>query len=66
MRGATDEISRSSPATIFTFYCFNFGRSQASTILVGSIAALSTCSSLIRPSFPMRKFTRRAALYWSE
>ncbi len=44
---------------------FNFGRSQVSTIFVGSIASLSTCSSRIFPSFPIRKFTRRAALYLS-
>src|SRR5215472_13228877 len=46
-------------------YSFIFGRSQASTILDGSMAALSICSSLMWPSFPIRKFTRRAALYLS-
>jgi hypothetical protein len=40
-------------------------RSQASTIFVGSIASESTCSSRIFPSFPIRKLTRRAALYLS-
>src|SRR5580692_4867920 len=44
---------------------FSFGRWQASTIFVGSIASLSTCSSIIFPSLPIRKFTRRAAWYWS-
>jgi hypothetical protein len=44
---------------------FIFGLSQVSTIFVGSIASLSTCSSRIFPSFPIRKFTRRAALYLS-
>ena len=34
---------------------------QASTIFFGSIASLSTCSSMIFPSFPIRKFTRRGA-----
>jgi hypothetical protein len=48
-----------------TLHCFSLGRSQASTILVGSMAELSTCSSKIRPSLPIRKFTRRAALYLS-
>ena len=44
---------------------FSFGRWHASTILVGSMAALSNCSSRIVPSLPIRKFTRRAALYLS-
>src|SRR5271154_7452928 len=44
---------------------FNLGRWQASTILLGSKASLSICSSMIVPSLPMRKFTRRAALYLS-
>jgi|HubBroStandDraft_6_1064221.scaffolds.fasta_scaffold03793_3 hypothetical protein len=44
---------------------FSFGRSQVSTIFVGSIASLSTCSSRIFPSFPIKKFTLRAALYLS-
>ena len=44
---------------------FSLGRWHASTIFVGSMAALSICSSRIFPSFPMRKFTRRAALYLS-
>jgi len=40
-------------------------RSQAATIFVGSMASLSICSSRIFPPFPIRKFTRRAALYLS-
>jgi len=40
-------------------------RSHSDTIFAGSIASLSTCSSRIFPSFPIRKFTRRAALYLS-
>src|SRR5579862_6341109 len=44
-------------------HCFSFGRWHASTIFVGSIASLSTCSSAIFPSLPTRKFTRRAVLY---
>jgi len=43
----------------------NFLRSHASTIFFGSIASRSTCSSRIFPSFPIRKLTRRAALYLS-
>ena len=46
-------------------YRFTFLRSQASTIFVGSIAALSNCSSKIFPSLPIRKLIRRAALYLS-
>src|SRR3954464_15304469 len=46
-------------------YPFIFGRAQASTIFLGSIASLSTCSSMIFPSFPTRKFTRRGAWYSS-
>jgi hypothetical protein len=42
---------------------FSWGRWHASTIFVGSMAELSICSSRILPSFPIRKFTRRAALY---
>ncbi len=44
---------------------FSLGRSHASTIFVGSMALLSICSSRIFPSFPIRKFMRRAALYLS-
>src|SRR5579859_1483944 len=43
----------------------SFLRSQASTIFLGSIASRSTCSSRILPSFPIRKLTRRGALYLS-
>jgi hypothetical protein len=42
-------------------YSFIFGREQVSTIFFGSIASLSTCSSMIFPSLPTRKFTRRGA-----
>src|SRR5579864_7636955 len=42
-----------------------FGRWQASTIFLGSMASLSTCSSMIFPSFPIRKFTRLGAWYSS-
>jgi hypothetical protein len=40
-------------------------RSHASTILVGSMASRSSCSSRIFPSLPTRKLIRRAALYLS-
>ena len=44
---------------------FTLCRSQADTIFAGSMASRSNCSSRIFPSFPIRKFTRRAALYLS-
>ncbi len=46
-------------------YRFSFFLSHASTIFVGSMAALSNCSSRIFPSLPIRKLIRRAALYLS-
>ena len=60
------DLQRQSPTTIsFTNQFFSLWRSHADTIFVGSMASLSTCSSRIFPSFPIRKLIRRAALYLS-
>src|SRR5207245_2715811 len=53
------------PRVIILHQFFSLWRSQAATSFVGSMASLSICSSRIVPSLPIRKFTRRAALYLS-
>ena len=63
LRGTED---RATPENFrLRVYRLTFFLSHASTIFVGSIASRSICSSRIFPSFPIRKLTRRAALYLS-